>query len=369
MDLLGDFCLFSRAKSAISSLSAGIILWTTGSSSPMQTINGYFPPDHLDQHLQLGLKTLIIHTQPDHQTPAIADHHPEIIHSYNMKSNSSSSPPTALLSSSPPLILDDLIGTDSGVHNMIMSFSYEQRISDQSHEGWSNGRQRAAKRERHYPPPIPLLAQTGNLAGRMPWIFTRDYSDGRLLLNVQRVQHHEYFKARRENGRLILNLVTMEDTTSSNSTRYCDDDDDDYDQDQEQEFENAVEVQQSSSSPPLQFIEEEEEEEDRDYDKFIESETEDRDRWMNDDDDDDGDGDDDDDEIISSTDDHVMALESVLSHELSYMENAISTTRYACGMLMDSILVCNASSFHERSHLYSFQPSASPLWPMTSVIM
>ncbi|PON63490.1 The fantastic four family [Parasponia andersonii] len=359
MDLLGPFCLFSRAKSVISSLSAGIILWTTGSSSPMQTLNGYFPPDHLDQHLQLGLKTLI-HTQPDHQSPAIADHHPEIIHSYNVKTNSSSSPPWAagLLFSPPPLILDDLIGTDSGVHNMIMSLSYEQRISDQSHKGWNNGRERAAKRERHYPPPIPLLAQTGNLAGRMPWILTRDYSDGRLLLNVQRVQHHEYFKAHRENGRLILILVTIEDTTSSNSTRYCDDDDDDDDdQDQEQEFEDAVEAQQSSSPPPLQFFEEEEE--DRDYDKFIESETEDRDRWMNGDDD----------EIISSTDDHVMALESVLSHELSYLENAISTTRYACGMLMDSILVCNASSFHERSHLYSFQQSASPLRPMTTVIM
>ncbi|BFG19219.1 hypothetical protein CerSpe_054950 [Prunus speciosa] len=66
--------------------------------------------------------------------------------------------------------------------------------------------------KREYPPTIPLLAQTGNLRGRMPWILTKhyDHSNGRLVLKGEKVKHHEYFEVHREDGRLILNLVPLD---------------------------------------------------------------------------------------------------------------------------------------------------------------
>lgn len=64
----------------------------------------------------------------------------------------------------------------------------------------------------NYPPPIPLLARTGNLHARMPWVLRRHYtSDGRLILREERVRYHEYFRAHRSGGRLTLQLVPLED--------------------------------------------------------------------------------------------------------------------------------------------------------------
>lgn len=68
---------------------------------------------------------------------------------------------------------------------------------------------RCAMITRDYPPPIPPLAY-GNLTARMPYVLTRHYADGKLILQVERVKHHGYFEARRENGRLILNLLTLD---------------------------------------------------------------------------------------------------------------------------------------------------------------
>ena len=64
--------------------------------------------------------------------------------------------------------------------------------------------------KRDYPPPIPPLAY-GNLRARMPYVLTRHYGDGKLVLRVERVKHHGYFEARRENGRFVLNLLTLGD--------------------------------------------------------------------------------------------------------------------------------------------------------------
>ncbi|KAE8077359.1 hypothetical protein FH972_015930 [Carpinus fangiana] len=64
--------------------------------------------------------------------------------------------------------------------------------------------------KRDYPPPIPPLAY-GNLRARMPYVLTRHYGDGKLVLRVGRVKHHGYFEARKENGRLVLNLLTLGD--------------------------------------------------------------------------------------------------------------------------------------------------------------
>ncbi|GFP79040.1 hypothetical protein PHJA_000047500 [Phtheirospermum japonicum] len=46
----------------------------------------------------------------------------------------------------------------------------------------------------------------------MPWVMKRYYSgDGRLVITEERVRHHEYFQVYRSNGRLVLNLVPLND--------------------------------------------------------------------------------------------------------------------------------------------------------------
>ncbi|KAM7518615.1 hypothetical protein LguiB_017577 [Lonicera macranthoides] len=77
-------------------------------------------------------------------------------------------------------------------------------------------KKRSTLRERHrgtlvkeYPPPIPLLAQTGNKKGRMPWVLTREYADGRLILREVREERYEYFETTRDNGHLVLKLVHL----------------------------------------------------------------------------------------------------------------------------------------------------------------
>ncbi|XP_041013528.1 uncharacterized protein LOC121256718 [Juglans microcarpa x Juglans regia] len=68
-----------------------------------------------------------------------------------------------------------------------------------------------AWKKKEFPPPIPLLARTGNLPSHMPWVLKRQYtSDGRLVLTEEKVRHHEYFRAHRANGRLTLQLVPLD---------------------------------------------------------------------------------------------------------------------------------------------------------------
>ncbi|CAK8537421.1 unnamed protein product [Lathyrus sativus] len=76
----------------------------------------------------------------------------------------------------------------------------------------SNEKKMKSRREkkREFPPPIPCLAQTQNLASHMPYVLKRYYTDeGRLIIMEEKVKHHEYFHAHRENGRLTLQLVPL----------------------------------------------------------------------------------------------------------------------------------------------------------------
>ena len=67
---------------------------------------------------------------------------------------------------------------------------------------------------RKFPPAMSLLARTGNLSCHMPWVLERTYeSDGRLVIREVRVKHHEYFRVRRENGRLTLQLVELDENS------------------------------------------------------------------------------------------------------------------------------------------------------------
>ncbi|XP_030541469.1 uncharacterized protein LOC115748938 [Rhodamnia argentea] len=88
------------------------------------------------------------------------------------------------------------------------------RAEPERDRGWRwepRGKRRREREEKEYPPPIPLLARTGNLHSHMPWVLRRHYTgDGRLILTEEKVRHHEYFRARRANGRLTLQLVPLD---------------------------------------------------------------------------------------------------------------------------------------------------------------
>ncbi|GFZ10009.1 hypothetical protein Acr_21g0006080 [Actinidia rufa] len=116
--------------------------------------------------------------------------------------------------------MGDLIGTESGVY---MSSNEEKLLGEvdetKSYTNNINQRKRnkgiGTKREKNYPPPIHSLARTGYLTGRMPWVLSRRYVNGRLILREERVNRYEYFEVHRENGRLRLNLIPLDDTIPS----------------------------------------------------------------------------------------------------------------------------------------------------------
>uniref|UniRef100_M1CMR7 FAF domain-containing protein n=1 Tax=Solanum tuberosum TaxID=4113 RepID=M1CMR7_SOLTU len=79
------------------------------------------------------------------------------------------------------------------------------------------------KIEREYPPPIPGLAKTENVpSSQMPWVMKRYHtSDGRLIIKEEKVKRFEYFETHRTEGRLMLNLIPLNDNVGDS-----DDDDD-----------------------------------------------------------------------------------------------------------------------------------------------
>ncbi|PQQ13528.1 uncharacterized protein Pyn_04256 [Prunus yedoensis var. nudiflora] len=83
--------------------------------------------------------------------------------------------------------------------------NFSQKLRGKKEQKW-------ARKNKEFPPPIPWLARTENLPAHMPWVLKRHYtSDGRLILTEEKVRHHEYFRAHRSNGRLTLQLVTLDD--------------------------------------------------------------------------------------------------------------------------------------------------------------
>ncbi|KAL3834034.1 hypothetical protein ACJIZ3_008770 [Penstemon smallii] len=54
------------------------------------------------------------------------------------------------------------------------------------------------------------LVHTENLPSHLPWVMHKHHtSDGRLVITKEKIKRHEYFEAFRSNGRLVLNLVLL----------------------------------------------------------------------------------------------------------------------------------------------------------------
>ena len=209
MENFSEGSLFCKSKSVVSTLFR-IMVWTSTSPSPMR-----FPKEW---SAYSGLKSLLNFSRGTDQN---LTHTCYILHSYMIPA-----PPSPSWTTSPPLTrsltnsssysscssaLDDLIGTESGV---CMNSNIEEETAQmeklESYRYQHKRKQLHATRKK-YPPPIPLLARTGNLPGHMPWILTRHYIDGKLVLVEERLKHHEYLEAHRENGRLVLNIVPLDD--------------------------------------------------------------------------------------------------------------------------------------------------------------
>ncbi|KAJ4839927.1 hypothetical protein Tsubulata_008561 [Turnera subulata] len=259
--------LLCMTKALVSSLNEMILGKSSSYYASLQSSKEqhYFWPKHP------GLKILIY--SPSQNSP-----HPcFILHSFMIPSSSPSNTSSTAASlyqqltdrefsatclySSSSSELDDLIGAESGV-----CMKAEEAIGMQptetcnvnvNHVNQENKNRRSSEgvlKKKQYPPPIPLLARTGNLPGHMPWVLARHYVDGKLILVEERVKHHDYFEARRENGTLTLKLISLDNTLRSghNSTCY---DELEEGEDLELEEEEAAGIQASTDS------EQEEEEE------------------------------------------------------------------------------------------------------------
>lgn len=127
--------------------------------------------------------------------------------------------------------IDDYIGMESCVDMKenqtaadTMPPSPPMKFSDKRENKMWGG---TGRKEREYPPPIPLLVRTENLASHMPWVLKRHYTgDGRLILTEEKVRHHEYFRAHRSDGRLMLQLVALDDGDGESGQDQEDEDED-----------------------------------------------------------------------------------------------------------------------------------------------
>lgn len=114
------------------------------------------------------------------------------------------------------------------------------------------------KEKREFPPPMPRLAQTQNLASHMPWVYKRYYTDeGRLIIKEERVKHHEYFHVHRADGRLTMHLVPLDheieedyysDTSEEEYFTPLGTHDDDDDDDEEIDNDTSVDEEQKASN-------------------------------------------------------------------------------------------------------------------------
>ncbi|XP_068638391.1 uncharacterized protein [Aristolochia californica] len=104
---------------------------------------------------------------------------------------------------------------------------------------------------RHFPPPIPLLAQTGNLQCHMPWILKRSYKkDGRLVLREVKVKHHEFFRAHRSNGRLTLQVVHFEDSSRAHLDQHRHEEEEEEEEEEKEKEEEGEEGEEGTEADP-----------------------------------------------------------------------------------------------------------------------
>ncbi|KAG4958989.1 hypothetical protein glysoja_025161 [Glycine soja] len=105
---------------------------------------------------------------------------------------------------------DDYIGTENYMVLQNTNNITDNHKSFRYNDARNKIKAKSKTKTKMFPPYIPLLARTQNLASHMPWVLKRYYTnEGRLILKEEKMKHHEYFRAHRANGRLTLHLVNV----------------------------------------------------------------------------------------------------------------------------------------------------------------
>ncbi|XP_051124386.1 heavy metal-associated isoprenylated plant protein 32 [Andrographis paniculata] len=77
-------------------------------------------------------------------------------------------------------------------------------------KGKGKGKEAAPPVGREYPPQISSLARVDSL--QAPWVMRKYYTDdGRLVITEEKLRRHEYFRAHRSDGRLVMSFVPADD--------------------------------------------------------------------------------------------------------------------------------------------------------------
>ncbi|KAL5078570.1 hypothetical protein RYX36_006991 [Vicia faba] len=133
----------------------------------------------------------------------------------------------------------DYIGNKSCIalqtkDNLLSNIDHKSLAS--SNENKMKSYIRSSEKKREFPPTMPWLTQTKNLASHIPYMLKRYYTDeGRLIIKEEKVKYHEYFHAHRENARLTLQLIPLGHVDDDNDYFM-----DTYEQDEEVEEEEEI---------------------------------------------------------------------------------------------------------------------------------
>lgn len=191
-------------RKRIANLPYGIFRWAMDALMPKRRlIKALSLPEHCDKHI--GITCILCSPLPHLRAR-------KILRSYNIQQSKSSlfSWPSSSSSSHDKSPDGDILGSESGVH---MYCSQDVQPWEDK-KPWASklcfqGRLHLAKK-RDIPPLISILRKDGpNYKGTLPLNPKSNGEDGKLELGENGVEQFEYLATIRENGRLIMNLVIV----------------------------------------------------------------------------------------------------------------------------------------------------------------
>lgn len=191
-------------RESIANFPYGIFRWAMDALMPKRRlIKALSLPEHCDKHIGI---TCILCSPLAHLRAR------KILRSYKIQQSKSSlfSWPSSSSSSHDKSPYGDILGSESGVH----------MYCSQDVQPWEDKKYCASKlcfqgrvhlaKKRDIPPLISILRNDGpNYKGTLPLNPKSNGEDGKLELGENGVEQFEYLATIRENGRLIMNLVIV----------------------------------------------------------------------------------------------------------------------------------------------------------------